>query len=90
VTYTPAFMPVLAARNLLLIAITVRAVLRPKRSGPEPQRAATAVSTALRETALREAAPRVTHSGDHHTIAATERQGRATVRGQQVWDRGSR
>jgi len=74
VTYTPAFMPVLAARNLLLIGITVRAVLRPKhnskRSGPDPQLTATAS-----ETALREAAPRVTHSGDHDTVAATECQG---------------
>ncbi len=79
VTYTPAFMPVLAARNLLLLAITLRAVLRPKRTpkrdGPEAQLTAATGETARCETALREAAPRVTQSGDQYTEAATERQG---------------
>ncbi len=44
VTYTPAFMPVLAARNLLLLALTVRAVLRRPRSAYAPSAASSGVA----------------------------------------------
>lgn len=71
VTFTPAFMLVLAARNLLLIYITVRAIIRPKRVAP----GASLTSQRL-DAALRDAASRVTESGEAATPGAQgEREG---------------
>jgi len=44
VTYTPAFMPVLAARNLLLLALTAHAVLRRPRGACASSSASTAAA----------------------------------------------
>lgn len=64
----PLFMPALALRNLLLVALTVRAVLRPSGSAGEASRTRTGSERELRGRELRgrelrRAAHRVTHSG---------------------------
>ncbi len=65
----PAFMPALAARNLLLVALTLRAMLCPKGASL----AASGIWTRV-ESELREAARRVTHSVRRDMKTATERQ----------------
>jgi hypothetical protein len=57
VPYTPEFMPVLAVRNLLLLYVTVRAIIGPRRVSPALSLTSQRIEAALRSSERAEAAP---------------------------------
>jgi hypothetical protein len=57
VPYTPEFMPVLAVRNLLLLYVTVRAIIGPRRISPALSLTSQRIEAALKPVERANATP---------------------------------